>query len=203
MTVRWYVLPYDTAAEPNSSGAYDLVLRYMRDSRHNSTGVKVFAGTIYRYEKLWCGWADVTPAEHAIISADTQTLSAPVNINNTLGDNAVTTVSNFLESIKIPAQWVNSTKTYREVIRGIVEFFSIYQMLREVLNGQSLFSAGITLDTQWQDMPQQFQTDALALWITQGFNTSGLQPTTKLRTILRGLTTQLSTRVFNLNGQIL
>jgi hypothetical protein len=127
------------------------------------------------------------------ISADPE--CAPVataaNINDQLTAQQVTNIQNFLEARGIPADWLTAGETRRQAIRGLCGMF-LFSHRMEGLYGRSwkqkLVDHGVTLASQWQNLPGAFQQELIDTAHSWGWtDITGAQPTTTLRTILKAM----------------
>ena len=138
----------------------------------------------YGFEPVCIFIAEVTAEQITILSNQADVLTVPVNLDSNLGAGAVTTVKNFLETLHIPAGWVSTSFTYRQILRIVSGLFRYMQALHG-LHPVKLFSGGVTLATQFQALSADVQTAMIAAAQTLGIDTSPLQPTTTLRSILK------------------
>lgn len=148
MASRFYVLPKVTETGViNGLGPKYLI------------GVGIhFQGMDYGLETIYVLGAEVSPAQHASISANSDVIAVPANLDAQVGGN-LAAVKSALQSVHIPAAWIVSTHTYREII-GIVG--NAFQFLQR-LNGRwrkSVFESGITLATTFAQLTQN-QRDVL------------------------------------------
>jgi hypothetical protein len=80
----------------------------------------------------WNGWSygnephclvgvlDVPPAVDATLVADSQVFKLPDNLDTTIGSTSTrNTVRTRLEQDELPGQWVQTTTTYREIVRVV------------------------------------------------------------------------------------
>ena len=196
MTVRVYVLPMvDTLI-----GAHNYrSAKYFR-VRDNPplAGLENIAYNCMDYgmENVCLLIADVTTAQHTILSAQTDVLSAPQNIDNNLTAGAVTTVKNFLELLNIPAGWVTTAHTYRDVLRLVGWLFQFMQRVHGIFQ-EKLFVAPNTLSTTYSQLSVGMQAALLQAAQSFAFNTTGLQASTTLRVILKNLADQFNARPLN------
>jgi len=137
--------------------------------------------------------ADVTVAQHNLLTANSDVLAAPQNIDNNLTAGAVTTVKNFLESLHIPAGWVTTAHTYRDVLRLVGWLFQFMQRVHGIFQ-EKLFVAPNTLSTTYGQLSAGMQAALLQAAQSFAFNTTGLQAGTTLRVILKNLADQFNDR---------
>lgn len=142
--------------------------------------------------------ADVTPALHAEIVAhsDVRAIVEYANIDQPIG-NAANGVRNVLEALSIPGTWVQSTDTWRQVLRGTMGLFQFAQRVHARFN-TTLLPEGYTLDTTWSELPQGAKTLLLEAAAELGIDTSAATGQTKLRAIFRVLGDAWGDKVFYL-----
>ena len=195
MTVRVYVLPMviipvgdRNFRAPKYLGARNPPLVGLENIAYNCMD--------YGMEDVCILIADVTIAQHNLLSAQTDVLSAPQNIDNNLNAGAVTTVKNFLELLHIPANWVSTADTYRDVLRLVGWLFQFMQRVHGIFQ-EKLFVAPNTLSTTYSQLSVGMQAALLQAAQSFAFNTTGLQASTTLRVILKNLADQFNARPLN------
>jgi hypothetical protein len=149
--------------------------------------------------------ANVTPAQHLTIDSNIDVISIPQNIDNEIGLTALDTVKARLESLRIPADWVTTNHTYRDVLRITGKGFSIMQRFG-AMHGHSFFVGAITLDTRMNQMTatqrQELEDAIHSLANSQGVTVdlSEVGSTTTVRRVLKITVDQLPS--FSLMGQV-
>lgn len=137
--------------------------------------------------------ADCSAADDAFLAGQPDVTTLPFDLSPQLTAANVTTVQNKLEAANIPAGWVNTTLTWREVVRTVLGMFSYLQRYAGVYgqttgtSAPSLFGSGVTLATTFGALPAAVQSAMVAA--AQSFNipTTGLTASTTLRAILKNL----------------
>ena len=150
----------------------------------------------YGFQPICLYIVDVTPAQHTLLSAQTDVLSVPANIDNNLSTAAVNATKTFLESINIPNGWINTSLTYRQVLRLIGWLFQFMQRLHGIYP-HKLFDGITALDTTYGSLTPEWQSALLQAGQSFGFDTSGLTSNTTLRTILKFMADQLNNQPLN------
>jgi hypothetical protein len=139
--------------------------------------------------------ADVTPTQHAALTANADVDSLPENLDTTLGA-ASTTVRSRLESYRIPTQWVSGSTTYRALVRFVAGLFQFAQR-HQGLHAEDVIGAGL-LDSRWRDLStaqqQRIQTTAASFDYTLTVTNN-----TPMRDVLSQLANQWS-GAFTLGG---
>lgn len=121
---------------------------------------------------------------------DCRLLATPATIDDPLTAPQVSAIQTFFEGRGIPMDWLAAGETRREALRGIAGMFLFSQRMEGsygVSWKQKLAQQSVTLATQWQNLPAQFQQDLLDTAATLGWSVQTPQPTTTLRAILRAM----------------
>ncbi len=137
---------------------------------------------------------DIPIAIHTALAAELDVIAIPQDIDATVGAGALTTVRNALENRNIPGQWVGSGSTYREVLRLIARTMLCFQRLQG-LRLARLFQSGVTLDTQFNQLPAGVRTNLIAMADSMNLDRSSLSGTSTIRTMLKALADQWTTTV--------
>lgn len=143
--------------------------------------------------------ADVTNDQHLSISANIDVVSIPANIDATISALALTQVQNALEGMNIPANWVTTAMTYRFVLRVVVGMFQFAQRYQG-LGGGRLFGTGISLGTQFNQLPAAVRSRLIETAESFGYDTSSLSGNSTIRQILKFLGDQWGSKSIVLGG---
>lgn len=181
MAIRYYVMPI--IREGNVRGP-----KYFRWPRNgNPTGLAVRWNMIdYGLIDQCIAVADVTTAQNTTLAANSDVLAIPANINSTLTAAAVTTAEAYLENIGMPAQWVSTSFTYREVLRIVGGCFLYMQRVTAIL-GRSITLTGGVLGLQMQNIAADIRAAMQQAADEQGFDYSGITATTTVRQVLKAM----------------
>jgi hypothetical protein len=202
MAIRFYVLPL---VETTLNGNIYRSPKYFQGSRGIQTataGLENIHYDIidYGFQPVCILGADMLAAQHTILSAQPDVLSVPLNIDNSLTAGAVTTVQNFLETLHIPANWVTTVLTYRDVLRQVGQLFYFMQRLHSKLPIK-LFDGTVTLSNTFGSLSTTVQQALIDTATSFGFSTSGLTAGTTLRQILKALANNFGSSPLILFGQ--
>lgn len=127
--------------------------------------------------------ADVTTAQHNTLVANTDVTAAPVNLDNAISAAAAQTTKDKLETYGIPANWIVTGMTWRQILRATIAIFRVAQRFSG-LGATRLTPPGVTLSTPYSDMPVEYR-DMLLLAIDElGYDRSGLTAQSTLRDLL-------------------
>jgi hypothetical protein len=166
-------------------------------SRETKRRPKYFSGTIASWSMTDFGqepWglvgADLSPVEHTAIASQSDAFALPQNLDQAIGA-TLNTVQTALETMNVPAHWVTSGMTYRQVIQILYGIFSFFQRYSGLYGVDRIFGGAITLETQWSDIPVVARARIKATADSFGLDTSGVTSTTTVRQMLKGIADQL------------
>lgn len=126
----------------------------------------------------WCLAAcDVTTAQHNFLDAQTDVSSIPTVWSNSVGG-SLATVKMFLNTARLPSDWVQSSTTWRTVLRGVAGLMWFAQRYKALNNGQELIPAGVSLTLTMNSLSQARRDaiQATANSFTAERNKLGLPP---------------------------
>lgn len=177
--IRFYILPIEIIDSVR-------LPKYLR-SRRNPTGIPCRWGLLdYGLIDAALVAADVTTEQHDLLAANSDVASAPENIDQNISDAAIPKVMNVLEQLRIPADWVNNTFTYRGILRMVAGLF-LFAQRHHGMHGEPLIDNVAQLDLRWNQIPlarrQRIQATADAL----GYDYSQVQTNWLVRRILKHL----------------
>lgn len=135
---------------------------------------------------------DVTAAELSALQALSDVTVIPANLDNQLGAN-LATVQAELEALGLPADQLTATRTYRQVLRGVVAIFTVAQRFQylDASDGR-LFPPGITLNTTVGSLSQATRDTISQAVNDAGYTLTGVTGATTLRQVLNQLASQPS-----------
>lgn len=133
---------------------------------------------------------DVTPAQFTALDANADAFGLPANIDNNVTAAALPTVQDALETIRIPADWVQAGVTsYRALIRVICGMAQFAQR-HHGMHDQYIIPDQINLDQTWGDLPDAWRTNLRATADSFQYDYSQVAAGTKIRVILKSLASQ-------------
>jgi hypothetical protein len=182
MAVRFYIVPTETISTGIKSGGRRAA--YVSDLGLTTPPRSMFFGA----EPVALLAADVTPAQHSTLAAQSPITVVPTNLSSTVGA-SLATVQSALESWNIPSQWVTSGMTYRAVLKGVATVFQFAQRFHG-LHGARVFLAGITLSTTVSQLTQAQRDRLAAVSDSFGWDRSQVTGATTMRQLLRGAAQQ-------------
>lgn len=147
-------------------------------------GVKDAAFMAFGNEGHMLVAADVTPEAHTAITALPRVTVLPEDLDTQLTAGAVTAVESALEARNIPAEWVSTSLTYREVLRCVIGIFQFAQRYN-AQTGLRLFRAGVTLSTRMNQIPVARRNELSDVATSFNLDVSAVTGTTTIRQLLR------------------
>ena len=193
---RWYIVPIITIDDgglfvrvPKYFNETNLT-RFMTDYGTEDTGIVYVKG--------------IDQVTHDTISANSDVLSAPENIDQNLTAGAVTIVSNYLESMSIPGDWVTTLFTYRDLIKIIEGIFQLNGKYAAIdgSNESIIAKANNNLELQYQDLPAdvKIKLNAVANDFDPILNSDNIVSTSTVRFILFDIGKQFMNRDLTKGG---
>ncbi len=116
------------------------------------------------------------------------------DINATLNAGAVTATKNKLEAKKIPAGWVSTSTTWKDIIRFVALVAQMHQRFKGLF-GEKLLPAGITLNTTYSQLPTAGKNKLISLADSFGFSKESLTGASTIREILKELVLQWNQKI--------
>lgn len=191
MTVRAYLLPIVNVTD--ARGHVLRVPKYFQEPGQaplaGLEGLDVIGSNDFGLQPTMLVVADVTPAQHTVLSTQGDVTSIPADITQTISTTALATVKSNLEALNLPAQWVTTSNTYAQVLHAVMGIFQFAGRF-VALTGIDPFSGGVTLDTRFNQLSQAVQNGITNTAADQGLSTAGLTPTSTLRQILKSIADQ-------------
>jgi len=134
--------------------------------------------------------ATVTAGELASISANSDCVLVPANLDGTVGAN-LATAQTALEAQQIPAGWITSGMTWRTVVRWITRYFLIRQSFPQIHAPGQFFNGSFTLDSTIASLTQAQRNKLTAAANALHLDSSGVTGGMTLRAALKTVADQL------------
>ena len=183
--IRYCVIPEEDGTIPGKGPKY---LKWRFDP--DPPGID--CGYVYiSYGLIPAGLAcvNVTQAQLDELSGYSDVAIAPADIDQNIGAGAVATVQNVLEALRIPADWVDTSYTYRQILRGVAGLFQLSQR-HKGLHQEQLIDNQAQLDLQWNQIPPARRARLLETADTFTWDYSDVTNQWTIRQILWHLTQQ-------------
>ena len=149
-----------------------------------------FSGMDYGFQPVFMVGADVSDAQDAALVALGDVRRVPDNLDSNPNAAGVTAVANFLETLNVPAGWVTTALTWRQITRTVAGLFLFMQRLHSFLGDVRLIDAGVTLSTQFGALPLATRQALIATADSFSYDTSSLSGASTLRQILKVMADQ-------------
>ena len=127
--------------------------------------------------------ADTDEATHASLAALPRVIQLPEDLDQTLSAGQVTAVSNYLEARNIPAHWIDTSRTVREVLRGVSGIFQFAQ-LYTAMHSLTLFRGGVTLETRMNQIALVERNRLTEAAAAANLSTAGITLSSTIRQVL-------------------
>lgn len=192
MAFRLYLVPVvgtGTRADPRRP-------KYFADG----TVTGGWGGADYGFEPWMVVGADLSTADNATIAGQADTLVLPANLDGLLTAGNVTTVQTKLEAIFVPADWVTTAQTWRQVVRIVLGMFGLLQRFHGIHGNVRLFGSGITLETTFSQLSQTVRDELQLTASSLGVSTAGIVGATSIRQAWKILSDQMQDRGVVING---
>ena len=139
--------------------------------------------------------AEVTQAQHEMLVAELDVVAAPEDIDQNISEIALPKVVSVMEALRIPAGWVDSTYTYRAILRMITGLFKVAQR-HHGMHNEALIDSPAQLDLRWNQIPLARRQRIMATADSFGYSYSEVTNQWPIRRILKHLGDQWADRPF-------
>lgn len=185
MTNRFYLVPMQTNTIDGTLYRGPKYFHWRGTADPNPLRGIVWDGMDYGLSPSFLVRADLTDEQHAALTANSDIVMIQASINAQITNpSALSAVQSILESRNIPAGWITTDDTYRTVLRTISGCFQFAQRWHQRYNRQ-IFSGGITLDTQFRNLPVAVRAEIVDVADDMNIDRTGASGTTTLRQILK------------------
>jgi hypothetical protein len=134
-------------------------------------------------------WADVTTEQHNALIAHNDVAAAPANIDQNISEGAIPQVQAVMEALRIPADWVTTEYTYRQILRMIAQLF-MFAGRHHALHGEALIDSPDQLNLRWNQIPLARRQRIIETADSLGYDYAEVQPTWQIRRILKHMADQ-------------
>lgn len=186
-SLRFYVVPVELNAKGHR------VPKYVR-----SMGLESSQMDYGLDDTFLVACPSITDAQHTTLAANIDVIAIPQNLDAQIGLTALSTVQSKLEGLRIPADWVTTSHTYRDVIRVTGKVFQLMQRFHG-MQLRTFFESGITLDTRINQLTQAQRQALVDAATSLGLDTSSVTGPMSLRQALKIIADQLPP--FHMEGQ--
>jgi hypothetical protein len=192
MAFRLYIMPMildtDTVNKPKYAATGSLL------------DGKTWSCMTFGFEPMCCVGANLDSTTDTNLAAQADVQALPVNLDQFLSAGAVTTAQTYLENHNLPASWVTTAFTYRQMVRIVLGFFVFFQRFHGIHGNFSVFGGGVTLDTTFGSLSAGVKADLSQTAQTFNLDTSAVTATTTIRQLMKGMSDQLQGMAFIIGG---
>ena len=145
---------------------------------------------------------DIDDVTDALVTANADVFVILVaTLDDLLTAAAVTNLQTKLESVHIPADWINTSLSMRNVVGTVLRMFQLWQALNGQGVGGTVFAGGINLDSTFSSLPASTRTKLQAAAVALNLDISWVSGSTLIRAILKGAADRLYPAPLFLLGQ--
>jgi hypothetical protein len=154
--------------------------------------IGAWTGADYGSEAVYLIRTNLTADQRAALQSQPDAMVLPINLDNQVSGLALTTIQAKLEAVNLPAHWITTDMTYRQVVRGFRRVITFMQRWQG-LHGETdrLFGGVVTLDTRLNQLTAQQRQKLSAVADSFGIDRSTVTNTMTIRQVLRLLADQL------------
>jgi hypothetical protein len=140
---------------------------------------------------------DADATTHATLTAHSDVLTVPANLDGTPSAAAVTTTRTALDALQIPSAWVNTSRTWRTIVRVVIGMFILNQRFwvqrgNTIGNGQHSIFGGLSLDATVSQIPAGARADLDIVCASLALDTSAITGSTTIRAMLQNFGLQFA-----------
>ena len=143
-----------------------------------------WSGMDYGREDAMLVGVDVTPQQHTALAANLDVIAIPTPLDSTVSAAALSTVRDKIEGMKLPASWVTTANTYRQVVGVVGRVFQLMQRF-DGLHARTFFDTGITLNTRINQLTANQRNNLQNAAASLGLDTTFVTGPMTIRTVLR------------------
>jgi hypothetical protein len=181
MAIRFYLVPILT----NDAGTARYPAYFW--SLNNRDGIRVpWSMKDYGLIPAALVAADVTPEQHAQLIEHDDVTAPPIDIDQAISSAALSAVKAALESLRIPAEWVTTDYSYRQILRMVASLF-IFAQRHYGLHNEQLIDSTNQLDLRWNQIPLERRNRIIATADSLEYDYSAVESTWLVRRILKHL----------------
>lgn len=149
------------------------------------------------YDDWYLVGADLSAGDHTAVAGEPDAMALPADLSATLTAGQVTTVQTRMEAANLPAGWVDTSVTWRQVMRVVCGMMQLTQRFRGK-HRAGFWGGGITLNSTVGDLSPTARQRLQEAAESMGLDVAGVTLATTLRAVLKNLGTQLQDRPITL-----
>ena len=132
---------------------------------------------------------DLTQEQHEQLTAEPDVAAAPEDIDQAISEIAIPQVVAVLEALRIPAGWVDSSYTYRQILRMVGGLFMFAQR-HHGKHLEALIDSTAQLDLRWNQIPLDRRQRIRETADSLGYTYADITNTWTIRQVLKYLSNQ-------------
>lgn len=191
--IRYYVMPIITV--PVGDRLVRIPKYIFHEGNEGGVAVQLWSPMDYGLIDACIVACMLTQEQHEILVAEPDCVAAPEILDNAISEIAIPKVQQVLEALRIPADWVTSAYTYRQILRMMAGLFQFAQR-HHGLHNEALIDNVDQLDITWSVIPADRKARILQTADSLGYVYTDVTSTWTVRRILKYLGDQWGTRVF-------
>lgn len=186
LSVQYYLLPVQQIG--NYRGPMYLKWRFNPDGLDVQWSCKDY-GTI---NQMICA-VNAEQIQHDWLAVQDGVYQFPANLEVAPSPAELSALETALEAAYIPADWLTPSETWRVNLRTITGMFLFMQRLTAI-TGNDPLDWGVTLNTQFRNIPTLYQSAIIEAFDTLGYDSSVLKDNWTLRIVLKEAADQWGTQ---------
>lgn len=187
MAIRFYILPLDIVIHSTDPYSASRTPKYLSSLTDIAPIIQCgWNSTIYGLNNVALIKADISTSQHTLLSSQTDVIAFPNNLDNPATQSAIDSVSPRLEVFNIPTSWINTSLTYRQILRRISRIFRVFRRLHERFD-EKIFDVGFDLDSQYKDFSSTAKLNLKEIALELGIDLTEYSNTTTVRQIVEAL----------------
>jgi hypothetical protein len=186
MAIHFYLGPDDFYIIPGSTTVQRVAKYFTPDLWHGNASFQNYGA-----EPVYLIAADVTPAQHAFLIAQTDIVAAPPDLSDTVGAN-LSTLTAILAARNIPFDWIGPGMTWATLIVWIWRLFFLFQTFERF----GKFFDTLDLTATVSQFSQTKRNNLAAAAQSIGLDTSGITGAMTIQQALKILGNQIQVPPF-------
>lgn len=148
---------------------------------------------------------DVTNAQHNAIKGFNDVQPIPTTFDTNLTTSAISAAETVFDFLFIPTGWLNTSRTYRDVVRYLAGMFSFNARFYSATDSNFVERASRNMEKTWAALPQDVRDDIVATMASMipPLSSDGLNGASTVRDILKTMGQQFLSRELHLGGMVI
>lgn len=154
MAVEFFFVPI---LELPPGGPYKFGVKYRSDPAVNAGCMKRYSWDSHALLRLD---ATQTYLDFVAAQADAYRICAEADLDENVGGPGSVAIRSWMQDLNIPETWISAADSHRQVIRTIIGMFAFctgHERFAQVGFFTDLSGRGFDLNTQWQNLSQEFR----------------------------------------------